>query len=425
MPNLGYATTQEGHFKNTTLIVPADESVCGMLFDISGFDNPFDDYLDIYYSFGSGQVVQINSLNDAIELGLGDNNFLNGLVYYHISMFYDYVGDNRPLYLTFADCSSDWDAIGLMQRESGGRIFQVGIWTYQQMWSVRNDNSIEFTNLITQIETSVEELTGKIGQSSFSPTPLSVVLSANTSVVSNIEKVLKKLPDATVLEAPKVSILLCQNGSDYIKSKQSLNPQDAPFSSMGFALAALSLADAEKCIGAVSDFNLNKNEQFRYPEIPIGDGYSIDDEVNRVVLNTIATLGYIVPVIYDGKDGECFFNSDTTLSRGDYKTIANNRVIHKCRRSVYTAIYPYINSDHIYESGQRGISSSSIQEISNAIGDILSGNLINKGGEYQISGYNIDIFSSDDILNDGVVFVKYSVVPVNYNDVLTDTITSE
>ena len=38
------------------------------------------------------------------------------------------------LYVMFADCSSNWDAIEIMQRASGGTISQLGIWTEQPLW---------------------------------------------------------------------------------------------------------------------------------------------------------------------------------------------------------------------------------------------------------------------------------------------------
>lgn len=421
MPEIGTVTTQIGERQNTSATISTDESIGGILFDISGFNNPFDNHLLISNSFGSQQVQLINNLEEASNYGLDDSDFLNGLVYYHLSMFYDYIGGNAPLYIAFADCSSNWDYIYTMQRLCGGKMFQLGIWTSQPIWRI-NNNVIEFTRLIPDIKVAVEELTGIIGQPSQSTIPLNVILSANTNDIGGQTISLKKIPNATIYNAPKISVLLCQDGSDEVDAIQSNLPSNAPVGSIGLALAALNLAYAEENIGAVAKFNLNKNDKFKSPEIPVGGLRNKLTDSLKTTQNILASYGYIVPVSYESKEGEYFFSGDYTLSNGDYKNIANNRVMHKCRRAVYMALFPYIYSNHLYDNALKGLSNVAVQILEESIGAALTGKLINKEGRYQINGYNITIIESDNILNDDKVSINYTIEPVNYNDKLSDSI---
>ena len=418
MPGLGYAVTQVGALQNTKPNIPTDESVGGILFDLFGFDNPFSQYPTLMNNFGAQQIHLVNNMEEAEELGIVEG-FMSGLVYYHLSMFYDYIGGDTPLYIAFVDCSSGWDFIEYMQRMTGGRLFQLGIWTTQPLWKTRPNGTTELTALISNVEDALEEVNGVIGEKSATQTPLNVILSPDTNVsISN----LKKLPNAIPLNTPKISVLLCQDGSTNVLEIQSKLPSNTPVGSVGIALAILSIAGAEESIGAVAKFNLNKNDKFQNPEIAIGDNHFLLENINRTTLNLLASYGYIIPVTYDSKEGECFYNGDTTLSDGDYSTIANNRVMHKCRRALFNALLPYINSNTLYEDALSGLSTVATQILEEAIGASLTGTLINKEGQYQIGGYQITVIEGKNILQDDTVSIKYSVNPINYNEIITDSV---
>ena len=428
MSEIKYATTNVGLGVLPISSVSIDESIGGVLFDISGFHLPFEDYDTIYNNFGSEQVQLINNLEEANKLGLGNNGFMNGLVYYHLSMFYDYINSDAPLYIAFADCSLDWSFIETMQRKTGGKMFQLGIWTSQHIWEPITDASgttIGFSQLIPKVKAGIEELTGVAGQPMPSSIPLSIILCANTYNIGDKKISIKKLPNALVFNAPKISLFICQDGSQEVLSMQSKNPNNAPVGVLGFAMAVLNLAGAEESIGAVANYNLNKNNKFTLPELPVGNKHNTLESVSRTIIETLAQNGYVVPVTYKGKEYECFFNNDTTLSGGDYYSIANNRVIHKCRRAVYSALLPYIHSNHLFEGSAKLLSAISRQLLEEVVGSALSGKLINKKGQYQINGYKITIDDSQNILNDDEISISYNVVPVSNEKILIDTIAVE
>ena len=62
-----------------------------------------------------GDVIQLFSVNEAIGLGITEfeqekNNFFYGIPYFHISEFFRMKPDGS-LYVMFADCSKNWNAI--------------------------------------------------------------------------------------------------------------------------------------------------------------------------------------------------------------------------------------------------------------------------------------------------------------------------
>lgn len=397
------------------------------MFDISGFDNPFNGFPQVREYFGAQQVRLVNNMDDLEALGIkdeGNSGFLYGLAYYHISMFYDYVGGDKPLYIAFADCSQGWDYIVTMQRSTHGRMFQLGVWTHQPLWDIDYSTGLlTFSRMISDIENTVEELTGKVGHPSCSPVPFNVILSANTKVgIRNFS--LKKLPDGTLNNAPKLSVLLCQDGNNFVHAIQPLMPESAPIGSIGFIIAILALSGAEENIGSVKDYNLNKNNNFQSPEIAVDGTYIPLKDINIVVRTLLTQYGYIIPTTYAAREGECYYGGDPTLSRGDYSILSNNRIIHKCRRAIFSVLLPYLHSNQLYESSSKGLSHTVQEMFKEAISSVLSGKLISKSGNYQIDGYQINAFDTENILSDDTVSIQYTVSPVNYNGVLTETVTA-
>ena len=66
-----------------------------------------------------GDVIQLFSVNEAVTLGITEfekdkSNFLYGIPYFHISEFFRMKPDGS-LYVMFADCSKNWNAIKTIQ----------------------------------------------------------------------------------------------------------------------------------------------------------------------------------------------------------------------------------------------------------------------------------------------------------------------
>ena len=81
MSGIGYITTGTFNSSAERLMLPTDESVCGLLFDVSDFFKPFDDYPLLQQCFGNEQTRLINNLTEASLYGLCDENFMAGVPY--------------------------------------------------------------------------------------------------------------------------------------------------------------------------------------------------------------------------------------------------------------------------------------------------------------------------------------------------------
>lgn len=425
MAGLSYITTGTKVTPDLNLSVPTDESIGAMLFDISGFDSPFSNYPLLYNKFKDNTIQCIYSMDDASLLGITNDGFLNGVLYYHVKQFYDFIGEDKTLYICIADCSKDWDVIQYMQQQVSGKLFQIGVWTSQPIWKLNSDGSMGFTSLIPDLQSQAEEVGGKPGVRTFTTVPINIILFGNSNYIGGDTVNYKNIPDALVLDCPKVSVALIQNGSDEAHAMQEANPNSAPVGALGVFMACLAICGAEESIASLKKCDLNKDEAFNYPEWGLGNNYTPIDEVNIVRAEMAASKGYIIPMSYDGLEACYFFSGDQTLSDGDYGTIHNNRVMHKCRRAACTALLPYVNSDQIYDPSTQNISVTAISLITDSINTIIDSVMRNADGQAQIDGRTVTFLDSDDLLNSDSINIKLTITPVDSNDELSEMVSAE
>ena len=425
MATLSYIDTSPKQPANHSFRIPTDESVGAMLFDISGFSDPFSGYSLLYHNFKDNKVQCIKNMDDAWLLGIENNNFLNGLLYYHLSQFYDFVGEGQTLYIAIADCSKDWDVIESMQQQTSGRIFQIGVWTSQPLWRIKEDGTLGFTSLITDLQAQADEINGKVGVSTHTMVPLNIILCGNSFYAGHRSFTYKELPNAIELNRPKVSAPLIQNGSPEVKEMQSKNPNQAPVSALGAIMACLAICGAEESIASITKCDLNKNEGFNYPEWGIGTTGTPIDSVHRIWANIISSRGYIIPMSYEELETSYFLSSDQTLSEGDFRTIANNRVMHKCRRAACTATIPYVHGNHIYNPGTHNISPTSIAIITDSINTLLDSVMRNKQGQKQIEGRVVTFLENNKMLENDSISIKLDIKPVNYSGYISEGVSHD
>lgn len=422
MAKISYIDTSANQPQSNSFSIPTDESIGAMLFDVSGFDNPFGFYPLLYNNFKDNKVQRVTNMDDASTIGISDDGFLNGLLYHHLSQFYDFVGGDQTIYIMIADCGEDWEAIQSLHQKVNGKVFQIGIWTSQPIWRRKSDGSLGFTNIITDLQKQADEINGEIGKATYTMAPVSLLLFGNSAYIAEGELYYKELPDAVELNCPKVSVILAQNGSAENKLIQSKNPLNAPVGSMGLAMACLALAGAEESIACVGKYDLNKNEGFNYPEWGVGNEGCPMQSVNRIWANLISERGYIIPMDYEGEEASYYFSSDQTLSSGDFSSIANNRVMHKCRRAMSTALLPYINSNHIYDASTKTISNTAMAILTSGIYSILDTVMKNNSGNNQIDARDIKFLQDTDLLETDTIALRLTVKPANYSDNISEDV---
>lgn len=425
MAHISYINTGVKKESDNTFHIPTDESVGAFLFDISGFDKPFEAFPLIYNNFKDGKMQCVKNMDDALLLGIENNGFLNGLLYYHLSQFFDFVGGNQEVYVALADCSDGWDVIQDMQQQVSGKLFHVGVWTSRYVWRLKEDGSLGFTPLIQNLQSQADEINGRVGVSTHTMVPLHIVLCGNTAGVEGGEVNYKILPDAMELNCPKVSVALVQNGSEEIHKMQKGNPRQAPVTALGLIMGCLAMCGAEESIASTDKGDLNKNEGFNYPEWGVGENGTPMESVHQIWGNTVSAKGYIIPVSYEAIEASYFLSSDQTLSDGWFSTIANNRVMHKCRRSVGTALVPYINSSQIYNPGTHNLSATAIATLTDSINTVLDSAMRNREGKNQIDGRVVTFLTDDDLLETDAISLKLDVKPVNNSSYISEEVSHD
>ena len=367
------------------------ENVCGLIFDISGQTD--------FWTTGGGaliadtwkdKVIELNSLSDAIKAGLteytgqsgseasSNNNVLAGIPYYHIRQFFSMAGGSGRLFVMFADCSKDWNAMIEMQRASGGTIFQMGIWTEQYLWTKPDEAASAYSmNLVADINRTAVEMADDY----FSPA--SILLCANTSKVkvgtTTTNKIAVSQIPSCILDARYVTVLLSQSMEEQVRRMQASLASTTPVGVLGLALGTLTQAGVGQSIGWKGRFDL-----INYvPAIEMGFGDStvvaglITNGLSYSALtvaqrNALADAGYVFVRNFEGDEGHAHFVNDYTCSDGDYCTISRNRAINKSRRLVRLALLPYVNSPIKVDPSNGSLSSAQVTVFENLVRDILN-----------------------------------------------------
>ena len=392
-------TDTDGNIGSSSMT--STEKVTGLLFDISGQENFFTEGAGLTLKDRlQGTVVELNSMDDVEELGLtpysadGDS-LLFGIPYYHINHFFTINGGSGRLFLMFADCEQNWDAVEELQRASHGMIHQMGIWTDKSLWkqtavSMANDNA-----------------------------PVSILLSANPGTVATMDTPITKVDISKIPSCKNnsryVTVLLGQGLDADVTAMQVANTNHTPVGTIGAALGCLALASVQESIAWVNKFNLAGY----FPDIEMGFGdmtlsgssftstlkYS---SLNKTQLDALDDKGYVFLCKYQGLENGVYFSKDQTCSDGDYRTIARNRTINKSRRAVRNALLPYVHSPLKVDPSTGQLSSAKITMFQNIVNDILGTMQTNE----EISGGSAKIDSSQNVLENDTLVIKYSIVPI-------------
>lgn len=397
------------------------EKVTGLLFDISKQAKFFEEGAGLAVKDKlQGNVIEINSMDDLKELGItaysGDTekDLLFGIPYYHINHFFGIQGSTGRLFIMFADCGVDWNAIEQMQRAAHGMINQLGVWTEQSLWKQTDPEAETYSiDLVTDLQSKAASLADENA-------PLSILLCANSAVIATDEESVKKVElgkiPTCVINARFVSVLLGQGLDADVSAMQLANQNLTPIGNIGAALGCIASASVQESFAWVNKFNLIGY----FPDIEMGFGdVTLNSEskltstlkyssLNKIQLDDLDDKGYIFLCKYSGLESGVFFSKDQTCSSGDYRTVARNRTIHKSRRAVRNALLPYVNSPLKVDPSTGYLSSAKITMFQNIVSDILTTMQNNE----EISGFSVTIDKNQNVLKNDTLIIKYSLVPV-------------
>lgn len=444
--NLGGVFTTDIDRKRNSNVFLSTENVVGLIFDTSivgGLEAALGTDTLAATNFAGGNVVELNTTKDVADAGI-DETVLAGIAKYHLDSFFSLAGGTQRIFVSFmnSDDDPDFEAVEKMQLVSNGIIYQIGVWSGKPIAKKNTDGtySIEAGNICAKLEAVAEVLGGKVGITNYEGNaPLNILLSApilNEAVVD-----LKKLPDLSGMNMPKVTVLMGQAPTDtvhelmYAVNHVKDTASYASVGCVGAALGCLAVAPANESIAHVASFNLAAIMQ----DAELGFGNLVEDADNKTYaeassFTNIKTLGYmkrntylhkngyVFLTNYDGLENSVFFSSDQTLSTGDYRTIARCRVMHKSRRVVRRALLPRVNSDVEIDTTTGTLSASAVAEFQNLVIEALDKNMVEPGtSKPQISGRTCTIDADQNVLDTDAIDIDYALVPLGVTSVINVT----
>ena len=441
--NLGGVFTTDIDQRSSGNVFLSTENVVGIIFDtniVGGLTAALGKG-KAATAFANGNVVELNIAKDVAEAGI-DETVMGGLPKYHLDTFFNLAGGTQRIFVSFMDSSTDteFEAVERMQLASGGIIYQIGIWTGTSIATIStvNENGknvtkveIPTTSVLHKLENVAELLGGAIGVTNYEGNaPLNLLLSAPILEGATID--LKTLPDLSLLEMPKVTVLVGQAATTEVhgimhavNNIDSDNSTYAPVGCLGAALACLAIAPANESIAHVENFNLATVMQ----DAELGFGNIAENEDNTAYSDTtsftnVKTLGYtkrneylhkkgyVFLTNYDGLENSIFFSSDQTLSTGDYRSLARCRVMHKSRRVVRRALLPRVNGDVEIDATTGFRTASAVAEFQNIVIEALDANMVEPGTQKpQISGRVCTINAEQDVLTNDALDIYYGLIP--------------
>lgn len=422
-----FITDVDGRLPSAT--ATSNEKVTGLLFDVSkqstlftaGYGKANESKLklgDVCYITSRAQSIKDYGIIERVECEDGveaTKNFMYGIPAYHIAEFFRMSGNidgYGKLYVMFADCSSNWDAIEIMQRAAGGTISQLGIWTEQPLW--KKSEEAYLLNVVKTVNEKAELLATQ-------NQPLSIVLSAScantgTNDTEGKKVDLNKIPTC-ICESSRTSVIIGQARNELVSTMQKRNKTtNTPIGFLGAVMGCLAKANVQESIAWVQQFNLF-GDNFQDIELGFGDlnltenkfkSLNAYESLSPVMLDDLDDKGYIFPIKYAGKENGIYVSKDQTCSSGDFRTIARNRTINKSRRAVRQALLPYVNSPLLVNPSTGYLAPSKITAFKNLISDVLN----KMKTAQEISGYVVNIASDQNVLVDDTLRIGYYIVPV-------------
>lgn len=338
---------------------------------------------------------QIFSLKEAETLGLTQANDVQEKIdaWQQIKEFYDEAGNGAELFIMtypferpmaeLCDPAAAIQCVRTLLDYADGRIRILGVSRYIDASVVYNQVSlggidIDAHNAAQKLNALANEYMGN-----FAPLVGLVDGRGWNGVVADLR-------DLRTYNYRKVSILLASTKA----GKKS--------AAIGLALGRQAIIPVQRNIGRVDSGALN-----------IASGFLTDGTVlkkfSEAMLNTIHDKGYILFRQFVGRSG-IYFNDDSTATTetDDFKTLSNNRTIHKALIVAYQTYVDEINKE-IDITSEGKINPTQIGYLQQRISNGFRVAMLEQGN---ISGFEIFIDPNQDVLVTDKIIIKGSVIPV-------------
>lgn len=379
--------------------------ISGLVFDVSTYPGTAID----------GDIFEIFGIDDAIALGVteyddavGATNYEYGIPYYHIEEYFR-VNPNGKLFVSFTNCTADWDIIEQMQRFAQGKIRQFGIYTRQKLWTPGATGTDPYLIQITpDLQTVVESLRG-INQ------PASIILGANLVGIEldGTTTKIELIPDH-LTQRNGITTLIGQGNNPYVRAIQLADTSNATVGWVGAALGLVSRTAVGSNIAEVAPGDI-LGTNLDLIELGFGDITIVDsDFTNMYPLESITQAkqdeleekGLVFPIKYTGRSGT-YACSERTNAKDDYRTISRNRTIDDSRRRVRLALLPFLNSKIKINPNNGQITIDTIAQYKSTV----DAQLTQMQNNDDISGFRTYIDPKQNVLLNDTLKINYTIVP--------------
>lgn len=436
-----------------------NESVCGLVFDISNRSGVFNNYALARQNYGNERIVKLSSMDDVVASGITEGGVMGGVPYYHLNQFFTMASKDtaqHDVYVVFADCRDGFQIFNRVSHETGKKVFQFGLWTERDLFDYRGD--VIVSPLLAQLSAdlfSFREVFQKSDEYDLD-IPFNVLMCANPSRTETVDTVIRltdidnvrladqygynltarlganigtfdylSIPSLTGFDIPGLTVLLGQERSEEVHNMQFRNFGNTPVGCVGAALGVLALSPVE--------YSMADNYLFSLKDvIPVAElGFGPDnmplDKLGYVRRNSLDAKGYVFPVDKDGYYGETFFSSDRTLGSRDYSTLSRCRTINKVHRIVRGTLIKHVNGPVSLNPATGGIAQSESTRISNEVYDAIDeymGVGSNMSGSAQLDFRRVTVTLKNDTDDGYVIMVEVEIRPGSHAEsvILTEEV---
>lgn len=310
---------------------------------------------------------------------------LQAVWHYHIKEYFR-MQPSGLLFVGFfaVPVTYDFTEIQTMQVFANGKIRQIGIY---------KDGTTPSTvdmGLIQGVLNTLDTL----------HMPISWVLyTANMVSITD----LTTLTDLNLLNCPKVSFLIAQDGAGlgnflYLTSGKSIT-------TLGATLGTIALSAVSESIGNPSRFNIS--DGFECDTINFANGQAVKTSTQSL-LNRLDSYRYIFLIKRVGVNGTFFNNSYTSvISTSDYAFGYRNRTIDKATRGVYSTLILDVQSQLVLNAD--GTLKASTIEFFKREAEINLSQMVRDG---ELSAFEVLIDPNQPVLSTGTLVLTIKLVPI-------------
>jgi hypothetical protein len=313
---------------------------------------------------------------------------LQAVWHYHISEFFR-IQPKGQLWVGFFAVPGSYTftaEVGSLVTAASGKIRQIGFY---------KDGAAFATADIQALHSA---LNGQFGQHK----PLIGVYAADISGTADITT----MADASTLASNLVMPVIGQDGGAlgaFLYATYGKSITD-----LGAVLGALALASVEEDISWVAKFNMSDGTELDIPAFANGVLVSSLGQSTENVLSALQDKAYNFLRKFVGVAGT--YNNESRMAvtiTSDYAYAENNRTIQKAVRGVYTSLIPALGAP-ITLNSDGTLTDVSIEYFKT----LAETNLFQMERDGEISSFEVDIDSTQNVLSTGQLVIAINIVPV-------------